>query len=184
MKTLKLTLVVTAFLAISSLANAQSPFDKFYEKYCTQDGYTSVNISKELFQMFASMGDDKKDTSAQEMKKVINQLNGLKVLSCKPDSMKPGKATIFFNEAVAIFNTSAYKELMTVNDDGSNFRFLTKQDGKGKITELVMMAKGKDEMVVLDMTGLIDLSSISKISKSMNIHGMENLQKMKGAHKK
>jgi len=184
MKTLKLTLVLAAFLALSSMMNAQSPFDKFYEKYSTQEGYTSVNISKELFQMFASMGNDNKNADAKEMKKLMDQLNGLKVLSCKPDSLKPGKATAFFNEAVAIFNNSAYKELMTVNDDGSNIRFLTKQDGKGKITEMVMMAKGKDEMVVLDMTGLIDLASISKISKSMNIHGMENLQRMKEHHKK
>jgi hypothetical protein len=184
MKTVKLTFVLLAVVALSAMTNAQSPFDKFYEKYSTQDGYTSVNISKELFQMFASMGDNDKDTSAQEMKKVINQLNGLKVLSCKPDSLKPGKATIFYNEAVAIFNNSNYKELMTVNDDGSNIRFLTRQDGKGKIAEMVMMAKGKDEIVVLDMTGQIDLSTISKISKSMNIHGMENLQKMKDSHKK
>jgi hypothetical protein len=183
MKTLKLTLIIAAFLAISSLVNAQSSFDKFYEKYATQEGYTSVNISKELFQMFASMG-DQKDTGVQELKKVMNQLNGLKVLSCKPDSLKPGKATAFYNEATAIFNNPAYKELMTVNDGGSNVRFLTKQEGNGKITEMVMLAKGKDEMVILDMTGLIDLSTISKISKSMNIHGMENLQKMKENHKK
>ena len=183
MKKLKLTILFATFLVLSSFTNAQSPFDKFYEKYSTQEGYTSVNISKELFQMFASMGNDKNDTSAREMKKVMDQLNGLRVLSCKPDSMKPGKAAIFFNEATAIFNVPAYKELMTVNHDGQNFRFLTKQDGKGKVTELVMMAKGKDEMVVLDMTGLIDMASISKISKSMNIHGMENLQKMKEHHK-
>jgi hypothetical protein len=183
MKTLKLTLIIAAFLAISSLVKAQSSFDKFYEKYATQEGYTSVNISKELFQMFASMG-DQKDTGVQEIKKVMNQLNGLKVLSCKPDSLKPGKATAFYNEAVAIFNNPAYKELMTVNDGGSNVRFLTKQEGNGKITEMIMLAKGKDEMVILDMTGLIDLSTISKISKSMNIHGMENLQKMKENHKK
>jgi hypothetical protein len=49
---------------------------------------------------------------------------------------------------------------------------------------MVMLVKGKDEIVVLDMTGLIDLSTISKLSKSMNIHGMENLQKMKDNHKK
>ena len=183
MKTLKLTLIIAAFLAIPSLVKAQSSFDKFYEKYATQEGYTSVNISKELFQMFASMG-DQKDTGVQEIKKVMNQLNGLKVLSCKPDSLKPGKATAFYNEATAIFNNSAYKELMTVNDGGSNVRFLTKQEGNGKITEMIMLAKGKDEMVILDMTGLIDLSTISKISKSMNIHGMENLQKMKENHKK
>jgi hypothetical protein len=184
MKTLKLTIVVAAFLAISSLANAQSPFDKFYEKYSTQEGYTSVNISKDLFQMFASMGDNNKSADAQHMAKLVNQLNSLKVLTCKPDSLKPGKATIFYNEAVTIFNIPAYKELMTVNDGGNNIRFLTKQDSKGKITEVVMLAKGKDEMVVLDMTGVIDLASLSELSKSMNIHGMENLQKMKDEHKK
>ena len=183
MKTLKLTIIIAAFVALASQANAQSPFDKFYEKYATQEGYTSVNISRDLFQMFASMG-DQKDTSAREMKKAMDQLSGLRVLSCKPDSLKPGKATAFFNEAVAIFNIPAYKELMTVNDDGKAMRFLTKQDAKGKITELVMTVKGKDEMVVMDITGLIDMSSISKISKSMNIHGMENLQKMHGDHKK
>jgi len=184
MKTLKLTVAIAAFLILSSVANAQSSFDKFFEKYNTQEGYTAVNISKELFQMFASMGNDKNDTSAREMKKVMDQLNGMKVLSCKPDSLKPGKATAFYNEAVALFNNSAYKELMTVNDGGSNIRFLTKQDSKGKISEMVMMAKGKDEMVILDLTGAIDLSTISKISKSMNIHGMENLQKMKDNHRK
>jgi hypothetical protein len=106
------------------------------------------------------------------------------VLSCKPDSLKPGKATAFFNEASSIFNNPEYKELMTVNDEGNNIRFLTKTDSKGKITEMVMLVKGKDEIVVLDMTGLIDLSTISKLSKSMNIHGMENLQKIKDNHKK
>ena len=96
MKTIKMTLILAFFLTITFVANAQSPFDKFYEKYATQEGYTSVNISKDLFQMFANIG-DQKDTSAREMKKVMDQLNGLKVLSCKPDSLKPGKATAFFN---------------------------------------------------------------------------------------
>jgi hypothetical protein len=41
---------------------------------------------------------------------------------------------------------------------------------------MVMMAKGKDEIVILDMTGLIDLATISRISKTMNIHGMDKLK--------
>ena len=52
---------------------------------------------------------------------------------------------------------------MTVNDEGNNVRFLTKSETNGKISEMVMLVKGKDEIVVLDMTGSIDLSTISKI---------------------
>jgi hypothetical protein len=172
-----------AFISSPMFVNAQSPFDKIYEKYAGQEGFTSVNISKDMFQMFASMGDPK-DTSSMEMKKMMDQLSGLKVLTCRVDSLKPAKATAFFNEASAAFPASTYKELMTVNDEGQNIRFLTKQDGGSKISEMVMLMKDKHEMVVMSLTGSIDLSTVSKLSKSMNIHGMEGLEKMKEQHNK
>jgi hypothetical protein len=181
MKKYALIIIAVACIGIPFMANAQSPLDKFFEKYAGQDGYTTVNISKDMFQMFAGMGDPK-DTSNREMKKALEQLSGMKVLTCKVDSLKPAKANAFYNEASALFPASSYKELMTVNDDGQNIRFLTKQDGGNKISEMVMLMKGKQEVVVLGLQGTIDLSTISKISKSMNIHGMENLQKMKDKH--
>lgn len=178
MKKYALIIAVIAFIVLPFRMNAQSPIDKFFEKYAGQDGYTSVNISKDMFQMFAGMGDPK-DTTNRELKKALEQLSGLKVLTCNADSLKPGKANGFYNEASALFPASAYKELMTVNDDGNNIRFLTKQDGLGKISEMVMLMKGKKEVVVLSILGSIDLSTVSKISKSMNIHGMEKLEKIK-----
>jgi hypothetical protein len=118
------------------------------------------------------------------MQKMVSQLNGLKVLTCNADSTKPGKAAAFYNEVAVLFPATAYKELMTVNDDGDNIRFLTKQDAAGKISEMVMLMKGKHESVVMSLTGSIDLSTVSKLSKSLNIHGMENLQKVKSDKKK
>jgi hypothetical protein len=183
MKTMIKSLVVGAFLLIPFLMNAQSPVDKVFEKYAGKDGFTSVNISKEMFQMLLSMADDK-DTSGQEMKKMMGQLNSLKVLTCNGDSTKPAQCLAFYNEVAPIFTASMYKELMTINDDGENIRFLTKQDGARKIVEMVMLMKGKKEVVVMSLTGVIDLSTISKLSKNMNIKGMENLQKIKENRKK
>ncbi len=180
-KSALITLVMAIFL-LPLMTRAESPFEKFFEKYAGQTGYTSVNISKEMLQMIGSMANDK-DTASAEMTKALGQLTGLKVLTCNADSVKPAKATNFFNEAVALFPASVYKELMTVNDDGENIKFMTKTDGANKISELVMLMKGKHEVVVLNLTGTIDLSTVSKFSKSMNIHGMEELQKMKD-HKK
>jgi hypothetical protein len=183
MKKNVLMFVVTAFISVPLLMSAQSPVDKFFEKYAGQDGYTTVNISKDMFEMFASMG-DANDTSSLEMKKMMDQLSGLKVLTSKVDSLKPAKANAFYNEAAALFPSSSYKELMTVNDDGENIKFLTKQSSPGKISEMVMLMKGKHEVVVMSLTGNIDLSTVSKLSKTMNIHGMEGLQKMKEEHHK
>jgi hypothetical protein len=167
------------FIFLVSGTKAQSPLDKMFEKYAGEKGFTTVNISKEMFQMFQSMADDKTDKDSKEVKQMISQLNGLKVLTCDKDSTKPGKAQAFYTEASALFPATTYKELMTVNDGGENVRFLTKQEPSGKISEMVMLMKGTDESVVMSITGSIDLSTISKLSKSLNIQGLENLDKMK-----
>jgi hypothetical protein len=162
---------------------AQSPIDKVFEKYAGKDGFTTVNISKEMFQMFGEMAASS-DSSKKEMQQVMGQLTGLKVLSFESDSANLAKVGSVFNEFSASFPASSYKELMAVNDDGENIRFLTKQEKSGKVSEMVMLMKDKDECMVLSLTGNIDLSTISSLSKGMNIHGMENLKKIKEKHDK
>ena len=183
MKKLVFSFTLFSLLCIAATTDAQTPLDKVYEKYAGVDGFTAVNISKDMFQLFMSMGNDKSDADTREMQKIVSQLNGLKVLNCNADSTKPGKALAFYNEVAALYPASIYKELMTVNDGGENIRFLTKQDAGGKISEMVMLMKGKHESVVISLTGAIDLSTVSKLSKTMNIHGMENLQKVKAPKK-
>jgi hypothetical protein len=179
MKTRLLTFALIVLTGLPGLLRAQSPIDKIFEKYAGAEGFTSVNVSKEMFQMFGQMMNDAKDTSAMEMKKMMDLLNGLKLLTYSIDSTQMVKAVAVYNEFAGLFPASTYKELMTVNEGRENFRFLTRQDASGKIQEMVMLMKGKHEVMVLSLTGIIDLSGISKLSKGMNIHGMENLEKMK-----
>ncbi len=184
MKTYLIRFTMAAFLMIPFLTMAQSPMDKVYEKYAGQERFTSVNFSKEMFQMFQQMMGDKSDTSAVEIKKMMEQLSGLKVLTYSIDSTNMTKAVAIYNEFAGLFPASIYKELMTVNEGRESYKFMTKQDAGGKIGEMVMLMKGKTEVALLNLTGNIDLSSISKLSKGMNIKGMENLQKIKNAHGK
>ena len=167
------------FLTVPFLMNAQSPVDKVFDKYAGQDGFTTVNISKEMFQMLMQMGKgDGKDTSITEMKNMMEQLTGLKVLTFNFDSTKMVRAVSIYNEFAAVFPSGTYKELMTINEGRQNIRFMTKQDAGGKINEMVMLMKDKTEVAVLSLTGNIDLSTVSKLSKGMNIHGMEGLRKL------
>ena len=185
MRKMMLTVACMAFLVVPLLVNAQSPIDKVFEKYASQEGFTSVNISKEMFQMFMQMGKgDAKDTSMVEMKKMMEQLTGLKVLTFAFDSTKITKAVSVYNEFAGVFPAGTYKELMTVNEGRQNIKFMTKQDGSGKISEMVMLMKDKTEVAVLSLTGNIDLSTISQLSKGMNIHGMEGLKKIGNPHHK
>jgi hypothetical protein len=167
-----IAMVTCMFLGLQ----AQSPFDKFFEKYSGKNGYTSVNVTKDMFQMFMSMANDKTDAESKEMQDMLTQLTGLKMLTYK-DSTGSGKEAAFYNEASALFPSADYKELMTVNDEGENIRFLTKPDGPKKISEMVMLMRGKNESMVMSLTGTIDLATVSKLSKNMNLPGMDKLKK-------
>ena len=175
--------VIAAVMLTPIFLQAQSPLDKIFAKYAGNDKFTTVNFSKEMFQMFASMADPK-DTSNAAFQKAISKMTGLKVVSMDVDTLKPAAAMAFYNEAAAVFPPAVYKELMNVTDKGTNVRFLTKEDTKGIITELVMLEKGKKDALVMSITGIIDLATVSKISKSMNIQGMDELKKYKQPHKK
>jgi hypothetical protein len=180
MKNLIVRFALTACLMVPFLLNAQSPIDKVYEKYAGQDRFTTVNVSKEMFQMFQQMGSSNaNDTTMLELKKMMEQLNGLKVLTYTFDSTDMVKAVAVYNEFAAAFPPSVYKELMTINEGREYIKFMTKHDASGKITEMVMLMKDKKDVAVLSLTGLIDLSTVSRLSKGMNIHGMEKLNKIK-----
>jgi len=185
MKKLIVRLAISAFLMIPLYSIAQSPIDKVFEKYAGQEGFTSVNISKEMFQMLEQLASGaEKDSGMKDIKPIMEQLSGLKVLNFNFDSVNIVKAVTVYNEFAGLFPAGTYKELMTINEGRQNIRFLTKQEASGKISEMVMLMKDKHEVVVLSLTGNIDLSTISSLSKGINIHGMENLQKMKESHKK
>ncbi len=185
MKKVIVSFTIFAFMTISFMMHAQSPLDKTFEKYAGQDGFTTVNISREMFQMIQQMGaGDPKDTSAVEIQKMIDQLTGLKVLTFNFDSTKIVKAVSVYNEFAGLFPSGTYTELLTINEGRQYIKFLTKQDGSGKINEMVMLMKDKTEVAVLSLTGNIDLATVSKLSKGMNIHGMEGLSKMKHMHDK
>ena len=89
MRKLMLSLVLFASLSYAGTLQAQSPIDKVFDKYSGQDGFTTVNISKEMFQMLMKMTDgDSKEKNNEDIKKMMEQLNGLKVLTYGFDSTK------------------------------------------------------------------------------------------------
>jgi hypothetical protein len=180
MKKLILNAVILVIFLLSVNGKAQSPIDKVFEKYSGQDGFTTVNITKELIQMMMQVSPgETKDTNVHEIRKMMEQLNGLKILAFNFDSTNVVKAVAVYNEFSGQFPASTYKELMSVAEGRQNIRFLTKQDGAGKINEMVMLMKDRNEVAVLSLTGHIDLATVSKLSKGMNFKGMEGFSKLR-----
>jgi hypothetical protein len=170
---MKKLIIIIVFLIPFSLVGQKSQLNDFFEKYSGQEGYTSVYITKYLFQMFATISDEKED---KEFKDVTSKLESIKILTVD-SAMNQNKKIDFANELKKILPKTDYKDLMVVKEGKKQINFMIRESN-GKISELVMAVSGPDEPVLIFLEGDINLAKVSKLSKSMKIDGFEHLEKV------
>lgn len=165
---------IVQILFLALVANAQnSAIDKLFDKYAGKDGFTTVTISKQMFELFNQVETNSKED--KDFKDIASKLTSIRILATDD---KSGNSSInFYKELENDLPASQYKELMVVKEKGQDVKFLTHEEN-GKITELILISGGKDNALIC-ISGDIDLKTISKLSKSMQIQGMENLDQIK-----
>ena len=167
---MKTIILLASMLTAPFYSGAQnSPFLDIYEKYYGQDGYTTISVSKHMFELFAKI---EPDEDSQDFHEVVSGLEGIKVLTTDGDNAKG-----LYKEAKGVIPSGKYKELMEIKEGDEEILFYINEKD-GKISELVMILDGDEEAVIMTLFGTIDLAKISKLSHSMRIHGMEHLDKV------
>ena len=161
---------IIAMLISPVFAGAQvSPVDQLFEKYSGREGYTSVYISKYMFSLFSNL-----DAGDKELENVLGKLTGIRILA----SDKADETGInFFTEIMKDLPVGQYQELMVVKEKDQNFKFLIREKD-GVISELLMVAGGVSNNALISIQGNIDLNTISKLSRSMKIDGLDALEKI------
>jgi hypothetical protein len=142
--------------------------EQLFQKYSGKEGYTSVVITKNMFQLFANVENSEND----DFLRTVKNLDFIKILSAK--SPIDGKA--FYKEVLSLIPEKEYKELMVIQEADEVVKFLTLEKD-GVIKELLMVSGGKDETAVIWMSGIIDMKTVAKIAQNMKIEGMDNLGK-------
>ena len=165
----KIITLFTALLIVGAM-NAQSLISTEFSDYETNESFTRVSISKKMFEIIANLDPD--DAEEKDLIESVSQLEGLKIIIA--DSSENPKA--LFDETMKRI-PSRFEELMTVNDEDEHIVFLI-DEKEGRVKELIMVMKGDDEFVLLDLFGNIDLKEISKISRQMNIDHMDKLENL------
>jgi len=170
---MKKFLVGAGMMILSLVTQAQdNAISKFFNKYQNDESFTQVTISSKMFGLFTNIDADKPED--KEVLDAISKVKGLRILA----KHETRDSRALYKEAMSIIPVKEYEELMTVRDKVKDMKFFVKEAG-GKISELVMIMGGNDEFMVMSIFGEIDLKQISKIGKSMNVEGLENLQKLK-----
>lgn len=176
MKKLIVRIATVALLVFPLMLSAQnSSIEKLYEKYVGEDGFTCMSISKEMFQLMMAFDSGNND-DVKDIQNVIDNLNGMKIL--KYDADKGDEMPVFREEIQNILKKKNFTELMVIIEDDQEIKFMINKKGDD-IIELLLMVDEDDELAVISFYGIIDLNAISKLSKSVQISGMENLRKLK-----
>ncbi|GEP91162.1 hypothetical protein CTE07_28070 [Chitinophaga terrae (ex Kim and Jung 2007)] len=146
--------------------------ERFFQKYENDRNFTVVTITPKMFGMFAKL--DANDPDSKNLMAVIKKLKGLRILA-RENTRDGGR---LFKEAAAFLNND-YEELMTLRDKDSDMKFMVRENGKGNITELIMLVNGSNEFMVMSLVGEIDLNEVSQIAGAVNIQGMDKLKNVK-----
>jgi hypothetical protein len=173
---MKTFILAAALIGLTTGLQAQSIMDNLFEKYSGTEGYTSVYISKYMFDMFRS---DKPAQKAdeEELAEVISKLEGIKILVTDDDPSTPIPVDLY-REIMKIIPSSSYKEIMVVKEKDQDIKFFVRENKDKRVAELLMVIGGLDQSVLISIVGDIDMKNISKLAKTMNVEGMENLEKI------
>lgn len=167
---MKKIILIIALTLVSNTFFAQSVFDKFDDN----DKITTVIVNQKMFKM---MGDAKsKDKNANEFMALAKKLDNLKVfVTADAKLSNEMKAT-----SDKYIKTAALEELMRINEKGKSIKIYVKSGAKdSQVKELLMFIEGsgKEETVLMSLTGNFDLDELSSLTDKMNLPGGDELVK-------
>jgi len=124
-----------------------------------------------MFSMFSDMeaGDD-------EFNKMISNIESIKILTTEDESLLDPDIN-FYEEIMNELSLDEYEELMVVKEKDQDIKFLVKEK-EDKIVELLLVIGGEGNNALISIRGIIDLKSISRLSKSLNVQGLDELEKI------
>jgi hypothetical protein len=178
MKKIFLLLVSIAF-GLNGYAQDSSIFDKF-EDY---DEVTTIVVTQQAFKMLQKVSSDSEE--GVEFQKLISGLEDLKIFTTE-DTKTADEMRATFDKYL---KSKKLSELMRIKDKDANVRIYIRE-GKDEdhVSEFLMIVdemnvkvnhkgRGAQEVVIISLTGDIDLNNISKITTNMNIPAGEYLEK-------
>lgn len=171
-------LVITGIMTMLLNMNAQSVMDKYYDKYSETEGFVAVYISKYMFDMLRNDEAIEKG-SEDDVQNLINNLNCIKMLLSDDDPSTSAPVNLY-QEMMKVLPSSDYKEIMVVKEQDQNIKFYVKENKNKKVEELLLIIGGGKEEgnALISIQGDIDMKNISKLARTMEIEGMENLEKI------
>lgn len=171
---MKHTLIALALLLAPMVGFSQGYFDKFEN----ENDVTAVIVTKNMFKLLAEIDIESNDPEVKEYMEMVNNLEDIKIFITDNTSIKKDMKNSVNSY---ISSNKGLNELMRVKEDGKFINFYSRE-GKNPniVSELLMFldgnVDGKEQAIIMSITGNIDLKQISKLTKDLKVPGSEELK--------
>lgn len=147
--------LVSLVLLTFSVKSQNSPVEKTFNKYAFKDGFSTVDISGQIVNMFLPE-DERIDD---------DKIGSIKILTVEDKNLNNGLD--FYGEIIPKLNVEDdYNTWMHIIDDNERVIFMNKKKGKGK-PEFLMVVGGSDNSLIY-VEGSFNFKEASKISDVIN----------------
>ena len=154
-------------LVLPLIANAQkSPIDELFEKYCGKDGFTTVLVNEEMFEVISNM-----EESKGEFEGTLGKIKRIRVIA-QDDEAEKIEGVNFMEELKGV-KFGDYKELVVVKEADQEVLILAKEEG-GKLAELLVLVGG-EENVLVSIEGKFTMEDLESLSQ---LDGLEALEEV------
>jgi len=180
MKRFKILMPTLIFLVGLFMTNQVLAQNAMLQKYKGHEDFTTVSISKKMFEMIAKFDFDNKEEETVG-KELLNSIKGIDILVYEnEDSLNNNgfSRTLYKEAGLELSAVNNFEELMTVKDGLDDVQFLIKEQAD-TIQQLLLLVGSEEEFVMITIEGNLDLNKLSKLSEAMDIKGMEHLDNLK-----
>ncbi len=173
-------LMLPLIFAIASVAAfaADNFVDKVYDEVKDLEGVTLVNVTPAMLKSFVNMGAN--DQKSKEFRDIANEIKGVKVLTINLIESGWGKDKIDKLKSEIKSTYSDYEVLMEVNQKNETVKMLSDKVKK----DFIMYVIQKDEVVLINISGLSDLGKLIQAAGMMTGGMPELMEKMEKSKKK
>ena len=162
---MKKQIFIVFFLSFLLPINAQDFLTEFLEGKPNKSENLTVSISGRMLRL-AAAADSKADKDFREFAENVDRIRIVTLNEINSNDKKRIKKLL-----------ESFEELMTVEQSEQNISMYTKEK-KGKITEFVLIVDMGGMQMITNIVGNIDLKQLAKLSESLNIDGLEHLEKV------
>ncbi|KPL26162.1 MAG: hypothetical protein AMS23_02880 [Bacteroides sp. SM1_62] len=135
----KIALFIPVLLLPLMITAQQTPIDKLFKKYYGKEGFTTVLVTQDAFEVISHMEKEKGDLEG-----TLEKVQRVRVIAQEDEADVEG---INFMDELKGVEFADYKELVVVKEADQEVLILAKEED-GKIRELLVIVGGEDNVLV------------------------------------